>query len=241
MQHTQLIAIARQGDPFTAADGQAFFRLPIPNSGGFHILPVRSPAFRDWFFHEFYARHDSLPTAREFHAVLNHLEAEANHTDHCRLVVFRRVGYRGSGPIPSQILLDLANPQGQFVEISPSGWQTTAGANALFQTSRSTASLPAPAASAPSPGPWPLTPGPPLDALRSCLNLPSRAAWLRCLAWLLSALRPHGPFPFLILQGPPSSGKSFAARMLRSMIDPSTSPFTPIPSSVRDLLTLARH
>jgi hypothetical protein len=81
----------------------------------------------------------------------------------------------------------------------------------------------------------------PLETLRSCLNLSSRAGWLRCLAWLLAALRPGGPFPILILQGPPGSGKTFATRILRSVIDPCTSPLTPIPSSVRDLLALARH
>jgi len=46
--------------------------------------------------------------------------------------------------------------------------------------------------------------------------------------------RPHPP-------GPPGAGKTFAARILRSVIDPCASPLTPIPYSVRDLLTLARH
>ena len=80
-----------------------------------------------------------------------------------------------------------------------------------------------------------------LDALRPFLNVSSRADWLRCLAWLLSALRPYAACPPLILQGPPSSGKTWAARVLRALIDPSTALLTPIPSSVRDLLTLARH
>ncbi|HEY2013217.1 MAG TPA: hypothetical protein VGH38_06920, partial [Bryobacteraceae bacterium] len=42
-------------------------------------------------------------------------------------------------------------------------------------------------------------------------------------------------------QGPPGSGKTFAARILRSLIDPSTSPLTPNPANLGDLLTLARH
>ena len=133
---------------------------------------------------------------------------------------------------PTQILLNLANPECEFVEISPAGWTTTAGAGALFQTSRSARPIPAPSATS--------VPGA-LETLRSCLNLPSRADWLRCLAWLLAALRPDGPFPVLILQGPPGSGKSFAARVLRTLIDPCASPLTPIPSSFRDLRTLARQ
>jgi hypothetical protein len=229
-----LIAIAQRGLPFTASDGQAFVRLNVPSSGGFYILPVRSRAYREWFLHEFYNQYDTLPSSRAFYAILNHLEAEANHKEQCqRLSVWRRVGCRGGRLVPTQILLNLANPECEFVEISPTGWKTTAGANALLQTSRATLSLPTPVPPSPASNP--------LEPLRSCLNLSSRADWLRCLAWLLAALRPDGPFPVLILHGPPGSGKTFAARILRSLIDPCTSPLTPIPSSVRDLLPLARH
>jgi hypothetical protein len=229
-----LIAIARRGIPFTASDGQAFVRLNAPSPGAFYILPVRSRAYREWFFHQFYAQYDTLPTSRAFHSVLNHLEAEASHNQqNQRLAVWRRVGCRGGRLVPTQILLNLANPECEFVEISPTGWKTTAGAGVLLQTSRSTLSLPTPVPPSPASNP--------LEALRSCLNLSSRADWLRCLAWLLAALRPDGPFPILILQGPPGSGKTFAARILRSLIDPCTSTLIPIPSSVRDLLTLARH
>lgn len=41
-----LLSIARRGVPFTSGDGQAFVRLEEPSSGGFFILPVRSPAYR---------------------------------------------------------------------------------------------------------------------------------------------------------------------------------------------------
>ena len=228
-----LLAIAQQGLPFTATDGQAFVRLRLP-TGGHYILAVRSRAYRDWFFYRFYAQYDSLPSANAFHAVLNHLEAQANENDHNQhLSVYRRVAAGVNLP-PDRITLDLANRQCQIVEISRAGWKTTAGKDALLQTSRSTGPLPVPV----SPPPGAL---PPLHILRSLLNLLSRAGFLRCLAWLLDAFRPYGPYSFLILQGPPSSGKSLAARILRYLIDPSTSPFTATPSSVRELLALARH
>ena len=232
--YAPLFDIAHRGVPFTASDGQAFVRLNAPSSGGFYILPVRSRAYREWFFHQFYAQYDTLPPSRAFFSILNHLEAEANHSgQNQQLAVWRRVGCRGGGIVPAQILLNLANPQCEFVEISPAGWRTTAGPNALLQSSRSALSLPAPAAPPPA--------SDPLQSLRSCLNLPDRADWLRCLAWLLAALRPDGPFPLLILKGPPGSGKSFAAGILRSVVDPCAAPLTPIPSSVRDLRTLARQ
>jgi len=259
-----LIEIARQGVPFTADDGQVFVSVPVPPG---RTLPVRSPAYRDWFFYRVYAQYDTIPTANAFNAILNLLEAQANVDATQRFTVSRRVASRGPGYFPSQILLDLGNPHRQFVEISPDGWKTTTANQPIFQTSRSTIPLPAtqpppaesptpsrfgeteprslaPQAEALAPGPRPLapaSPAPAFDTLRSCLNLPSRAVWLRCLAWLLAAFRPYGPYPFLILQGPPASGKTFATRIFRHLIDPSTAPLSPIPSTVRDLLLLARH
>jgi len=230
----RLIPIVQQGIPFTAADGQAFLRLPVVSSGGFFFLPVRSRAFRDWFFQQFFALYETLPSSHAFHAILNHLEAQAGgDEDNQRLAVSRRVGSRVPDYVPKQILLDLANPERQFVDISPHGWTVAAGTDALLETSRSTKRIPAPVPSD--------DPAADLETLRSCLNLPSGSAWLRCLAWLLAAFRPSGPYPFLIFQVPPGSGKTFAARILRSLIDPSAAPLAPIPSSARDLLTLARH
>jgi hypothetical protein len=129
-----LIAIAQRGIPFTASDGQAFVRLTTPSLEAFYILPVRSRAYREWFFHQFYTQYDTLPASRAFHSVLNHLEAEANHdAQNQHLAVWRRVGCRGGGIVPAQILLNLANPQCEFVEISPTGWKIAAGNNAIRQ------------------------------------------------------------------------------------------------------------
>ena len=92
--------------PFTAEDGQACLRIRL-DCGGFFTHPVRSQAFHDWYFAEFFGRHEYLPTPREFRAVVDHLQARAHHLDerNTQLPVFRRVGRLG----PTRILLDLAN------------------------------------------------------------------------------------------------------------------------------------
>ena len=135
-----LISIARRGLPFTSPDGQAFVRLDSACSDGSYILPVRSPEYRNWFFAQFFAEYETIPSSYAFRAILQHLEAQADADPANRCCnVFRRVGARGSGYFPNQILLDLADPECQFVEISPTGWRTTTARNVNFQTSRSTA------------------------------------------------------------------------------------------------------
>src|ERR1017187_5554336 len=145
---------------FTAEDGQPFIRIPI-DCGGCFSLPVRSRAFHDWYFFQFYGRYDYLPPPREFYALVDHLEGRANYYDERsrRLPVFRRVGRVGAGRVPDRILLALANFGHDYVEISPDGWKTTAGPNALFRTSRSTGALRAPVIP-PTPPFQSLTPNP---------------------------------------------------------------------------------
>src|SRR5438067_13406826 len=93
-------------EPFTATDGQAFVRLPY-SSGGRYILPVRSPAFRHWYLYQCYSQLNLHPTSRQFHAVLDHLEAAAHADSQCqRLAVYRRVAYERAGRPPDQTLPD---------------------------------------------------------------------------------------------------------------------------------------
>src|ERR1039457_5170215 len=231
------LRIAERGTPFTALGGRAFITVPAQFSGGYLPLPIRSRAFRQRFFDQYFAECDTIPTTHAFNAILHHLEAQAASDPHrCHIGVPYRVDSRGPFPTPEKILLDLANPEGQFVEITPEAWTVTSREGVPFETSSSTRPLPAPEQPNGQPS------HPTLDTLLSTLNLgaPRSPGWLRCLAWLLAALRTHGPYPILILRGPSGCGKSLAARILRSLVDPSTSPFTPLPSSARELLTLAR-
>ena len=229
-----LLSIADLALPFTSGDGQPFVRLKY-GTGGIYAVPVRSQSFREWFLDEYYRQHGDLPSSGDFRRVVHHLEAKASaDSGFSRLSVWRRIGSRGDSRIPTHILLDLANPNGNIVEISPAGWKIVLNTTSFFQISRSTFDLPNPQQPA---GPTAAI----LDRLRSRLNLATRADWLRCLAWLVSAFFPYGPFPILVFRGPSGSGKSTAARLLRYLIDPSSAPFTPIPHNLRQLPLLAHH
>jgi indole-3-glycerol phosphate synthase len=231
------LRIAERGATFTAAGGRACISVPAQSLQGYHTLPLRSRAFRERFFAQCFAEYNTIATTHAFSAILHHLEAQAARDPlRCHIGVPTRVESWGTPASPEKIFLDLANPEGQFVEITPQGWTVTSGEHIPFETSSSTRALPAPEQ------PDHPSSDSPLDTLRSTLNLgaPDSPDWRRCLAWLLAALRTHGPYPILILRGPSGSGKSVAARILRTLIDPSDAPFTPLPSSARELLTLAR-
>jgi hypothetical protein len=241
MKAHAFLRIAERTTPFTSVGGRAFVTVLADNLGR-RTLALHSTAFRDWFYAQSFAEFDTVPSAQAFRTVCHHIHAQATLYRNNRDV---RVGFRvdfGSdfgrdAPAASEniLRLDLANSAGQYVEISPSGWKVAYGTGVTFETSPSTAELPEPQPAEPG-----TDPAAPLDLLRSTLRL-AGPDWLRALAWLLAALRPHGPYPILILRGPSGSGKSLAARALRAMVDPSASPVTPLPASARELLTFARH
>ncbi len=84
-----------------------------------------------------------------------------------------------------------------------------------------------------------------IEELRGFLNLgtdddqPNQ--WRLLVGWLLMALRPTGPYPVLCLYGEQGSAKSTAVRMLRSLVDPNTSPLRAEPRDTRDLAIAASN
>ena len=225
-----LLDCASPAAPFSSQHGQACVSLPL--GPGHQTWPVRSARFRDWLLNRFYRQFELPPHDRALRQALRTIEARA----HCSGLfrpVERRIAATGKTQqgAPESLVLDLANHQAEMVHITPEGWEIISGTDFCFRQSRGNLPLPRPTQDA----------APDLTPLRALLNLPDPQDWLRCLSWLLAALSPTPPYPVLILQGPPGSGKSTAACLLRLLIDPSSAPLSPLPSSERQLLTLAYH
>ncbi len=232
MTDKHIKTIADRLDVFTSTDNRPFVNIPCPaNTRAFQSVPLRSAAFRTWFHGEYASACDGIPAARAFHSVLHHLEGRAfRHSDSTRIRVGRRVAARTDSYATAGLLIDLASPSGEIVEITPAGWSVKNDPSAPFEPSPLAIPIPNPTED----------PNTSLETLRGCLNL-DRAGWLLCLSWVLAALRPDGPYPVLILQGPSGSGKSLIARLLRTLVEPSTVPLAATPRSVRDLVGIARR
>jgi hypothetical protein len=229
-----LLYHSRSATPFFSRDGQPCASIPSNNIDSARVFPLRSAAFRDWLTANYYSEFETAPSSLALRAVLRTLEARAQYGDAPVQKVDRRLSFQGDPFAPSKIFLDLANPDGQILEITSQGWTITDNLHHTFRQSPGSLPLPSPLANPQSRIPNPI------PTLADLFKL-SRAAQTRTLFWLTAALRPIGPYPILVLRGPDSSGKSTLARALRTLIDPSIAPLRRLPIRDRELLQLALH
>jgi hypothetical protein len=106
------------------------------------------------------------------------------------------------------IILDLGDPTGRVVVISPAGWEIVDRSPVLFRRTELTGVLPTPER------------GGSLDELRDLLNV-TDDSWPLLRAWLVAALFYKIPHPILLLGGEQGAGKTTAEQALARMIDPS--------------------
>jgi hypothetical protein len=200
---------------FSSTFGQAFVTLPHTNQ----TFALSDALFHDWLRDRFY-RHTGQPlTSNALHHITSTLRARA-HCNPRRYVV----GIRSAGT-GSAIYIDLCNNDSEFVSITKDGWEITKTPEVTFHSTRGQLPLPRPATT---------------HDERTTTNPHLSHPGIH--EWLISSLSPTGPYPILILHGPPNSGKTTLAKMLRSLIDPVTAPLLPLPSRERAISKLAaRH
>ena len=240
-QARRLLNQARGARPFRSEHGQPCVSVgkSVGNTAGAQtIFPIRSAGFRDWLTNNFFNETESAPSDGALRATVRTLEAQARYTEFPVRKVNHRVAYDGDPLLPTRIAIDLANSSGEILEITSRGWTVGENLRYAFRESSSTQALPRPESREDSGAGQT---APPLAELRALLRLENSETWHRVLAWLTAALRPAGPYPILVLSGPTGSGKSFLARALRSLIDPSAAPAHRIPTRDDEVLQLAYH
>ncbi len=108
------------------------------------------------------------------------------------------------------IVLDLADPTGRAVIVTPAGWAVEAVSPVLFRRTALTARLPEPEQANSAD----------LGELRGLLNVDD-GTWPLVVGWMAAAMLPDIPHPVMLLGGEHGTGKSWAARLILGLVDPS--------------------
>jgi hypothetical protein len=219
-QATQLVELCTGIVLFHDMDNEAFARFA--SNGHQEVAALRSKQFRTWLSRQYFLEHRKVPGSQALQDAIGTLEGQAIHDGELR-AIFIRIGEQDG-----KVYLDLCNAQWQVVEISRDGWQVLDESPVMFRRAKAMLPLPLP------------VPGGRIDELREFVNM-TDDDWVLFLAWLVTALRPTGPYPVLCVQGEHGSGKSSACEIARGLVDPNSAALRSEPREPRDLMVASKN
>ena len=217
----RLVRLAAPALLFHNHDREAFASVAV--DGNKETWAVKSPDFKHWLTHQYWLETQGAPAANGMKEAIGVLESKAKFAGPT-VPVFTRVA-----ECNGNIYFDLASEDRKVIEITPDGWNVVADAPVNFRRSRGMRALPTPVT------------GGAIEELRPFLNVHDESDWMLLVAWLLAALRPHGPYPLAALHGEQGSAKTTTARVLRSLADPNLAPVRCESRDGRDLMISATN
>lgn len=185
---------------------------------------VDSAAFKRLLAFEHYQAKGKTPSAAKLDDLARQFYGQAQFEGETH-PVFLRIGETENG-----FALDLGGSDWSVIEIDTEGWRGKPMGSPRFRRSAGMAALPHPARQ-----------GADLDRLRPFVNVRTDDDFRLLIGWLLGALRPHGPYPLLILTGEQGSAKSTTAKVLHRLIDPAELDSRSFPGDERDLMIAAQN
>ena len=213
-----------QGEFWHTPDGEAWATLP--QDGHVEHHPLRGRGFKAWLSGLYYRAQGKPLYAQALADALAVLEAKAlfegaQHAAHPRVAEHE-----------GRVYLDLGREDWKAVEVGPEGWRVVESRDCpvRFRRGRYMRPLPLPEPAGPEA----------LEELRDLLALREERDWALVLGWLVGALNPRGPYPVLALTGEKGAGKSTAALVLKSVLDPQEGGLRAEPRDVEALMVGAR-
>jgi hypothetical protein len=219
---------------FRTGDGTAYADLIV--AGHRETWPVRSKPFRFEYIRYLKRQLEHLtdkgsvmalglgPSLKK--AAVNSAIDEFEMRAICSLVereVHVRVANDGA-----DLYIDLADRAWHAVRVTAAGWSVVQSPPVRFRRTSGMRPLPFPKR------------GTSIEALRPFLNI-NETNFVLVVAFLLTALQPHGPYPILALIGEQGTSKTSFVRTLRNLVDPSSVPSGALPFSGRDLYIAAHN
>jgi hypothetical protein len=219
-QATVLVELAAKTVFFHDPEGVPYATLTV--NGHREHWPIRSRAFRDWLCRGFWQARRKAPSSQALTDALGVIDGQARYEGPQYPVSLRVARQK------ERCYLDLCAPDWRCVEIDATGWRIIPDPPVRFIRRPGMLALPVP------------RPGGDLAQLGDFLNVTPQQRPL-IFAWLVQALQDRGPYPVLIIQGEQGTAKSWLARCLRALIDPSVAALRTTPREERDLLIAASN
>jgi putative DNA primase/helicase len=184
--------------------------------------PVRSREFRMWLSRQLYEETNRTLGGQALEDAIRILEARAVYKGNT-YEPFIRTGARAD-----KFYIDLCDAHWRAVEITRNDWRVVSSAPVKFMRPASLRPMPVPEA------------GIMIEELRRFINV-TEDEFMLIVGWLISTLRPKGPFPILVVNGEQGAGKSMACRMLRALVDPSAAAIRSVPKDDHNLIVSASN
>ena len=214
-----MINLADTAEFFRDKDDVAYATIPI--GGHRETWPLRSKNFRKWLGHKFYQQENKPASSQAFSDALALIAARAQFQGSVKDV------YTRIAVLDDQVIVDLCNDRWEVVEITSAGYRVLPESPVKFRRAKGMKSLPHPVAGS-------------LRDIKDFLNVKAETDWSLMGAWMIGAFS-QGPYPVIILLGEQGTGKSVISRMLKSIVDPATSPLRSIPRNPRDLMIAGKN
>ncbi|MDX0769587.1 hypothetical protein GOD80_15370 [Sinorhizobium medicae] len=205
---------------FNDGDGNAFATLP--RTGTAVAYRIKSDTFKQWLRHLAYVVMEKTVNSTPLMEAAATLETKALF-DGAEYPVFARVAGDGKN-----VIIDIGAADGRVVKIDNAGWCVEVGSCLKFVRGAGFDALPIPEKDGS------------LVKLKDFLGLDEHNFRL-LIAFLINALKPHGPYFILLVEGEQGSGKSVFCEIVKRIIDPNKAMRLRLPDKPQDLMIQAKE
>jgi hypothetical protein len=217
-QAQTLLALAAAAEYFHSPDSVAYATVRLFKHGqSRETMAVRGQLYRSWLARSYFGATGKAPGSQTVHDVISVLEAQGRYDGPTIPVHVRIAGHEDA------IYIDLGDNHWRAIEVRASGWSVVESYPVKFRRPKGLLPLPVPEH------------GGSVVDLRPFINV-AEEDWVLILGWLLSTMRPVGPYPLLVLHGEQGAAKTTTARILRRLIDPNVALVRPAPRDDHDLI-----
>lgn len=204
----------------SAVDETPYVTIRVQNGEHLETHPVRGGGFSKYLRRVFWDATSEPLYGDALTAALAHGEMRA-------LLGERRELHARVAHLPDTVIVDDGTEAWGAYKITAAGWEYLPVHPVPFVRSHGTVAFPKPVQGRPL-----------LTLLKTILSVDEQIAQLLC-AWTVCTYC-AGPYLVLVLHGEQGSGKTTAAKVLRSLTDPSAVPLRTPPRESRDLVVAAR-